>query len=160
MNEKHWLTHWDWVIHICIGNLTIIGSDIGLVPTRGHAIIWIDAGILLIEPLGTNFNRIWIKIKCTGHKNGNHSPFKHCPWAQWPKFISRHSLQHTLEHFFSHSYLWFSLWFHQSDTIIQNSSYILQDIKALQLFIAESLPYMWAIHWATLSLKSTHVCSC
>ena len=28
---KTWhLTHWDWVTHICIGKLTIIGSDDGL----------------------------------------------------------------------------------------------------------------------------------
>ena len=41
-------------MHICIGNLTIIGSDDGLVPSWHQAIIWTNAGILLIEPLGTN----------------------------------------------------------------------------------------------------------
>ena len=40
---------------ICVGNLTIIGSKNGLSPGRCQAIIWINAGILLIGPLGTNF---------------------------------------------------------------------------------------------------------
>ena len=50
------LTHWGRVMHICISKLTTIGSDNGLLPERHQAIIWTIAGILLIEPLGTNFN--------------------------------------------------------------------------------------------------------
>ena len=50
------LTHWGRVTHICIGKLTIIGSDNGLSPEQRQAIIWTNAGILLIWPLGTNFN--------------------------------------------------------------------------------------------------------
>ena len=45
---------------ICISNLTIIGSDNGLSPVRRQDIIWTNAGILLIGPLGTNFNEILI----------------------------------------------------------------------------------------------------
>ena len=48
------LTHWGWVTHICVGNLTIIGSDNGLSPSWRQAIIWTNAGILLIGLLGTN----------------------------------------------------------------------------------------------------------
>ena len=48
--------------HICIGNLTFIGSDNDLSPGRRQAIIWNNAGILLIGPLGTNFNEISIEI--------------------------------------------------------------------------------------------------
>ena len=48
--------------HICVGKLTIIGSDNGLSPGRHQAIIWTNAGILLIEPLGTNFSEILIGI--------------------------------------------------------------------------------------------------
>ena len=33
------LTHWDRVTHICVGKLTIIGSDNGLSPGRRQAII-------------------------------------------------------------------------------------------------------------------------
>ena len=50
------LTHWGWVTHRCVGKLTIIGSDNGLSPGRRQAIIWTNAGILLIKPLGTNFS--------------------------------------------------------------------------------------------------------
>ena len=42
--------------YICLGNLTIIGSDNGLSPDRRQAIVWTNAGILVIGPLGTNFN--------------------------------------------------------------------------------------------------------
>ena len=57
------LTHWDRVTHICVGKLTIIGSDNGLSPERRQAIIWTNAGILLIGPLGTNFSEILIEIQ-------------------------------------------------------------------------------------------------
>ena len=57
---KYHLTHWGQVTHVCIGNLTIIGSDNGLAPTRRQAIIWTNAGILLIGPLGTNLSQILI----------------------------------------------------------------------------------------------------
>ena len=57
------LTHWGRVTHICVGNLTIIGSDNGLSPERRQAIIWTNAGILLIGPLGTNFSEILIEIQ-------------------------------------------------------------------------------------------------
>ena len=48
--------------HICVSKLTIIDSDNGLSPDRRQAIIWTNAGILLIRPLGTNFNEILIEI--------------------------------------------------------------------------------------------------
>ena len=47
---------------LCISKLTIIGSDNGLLPGRRQAIIWTNAGILLIGPLGTNFSEILIEI--------------------------------------------------------------------------------------------------
>ena len=56
------LTHWGRVTHICFSRLTIIGSYNGLSPDRHQAIIWTNAGILLIGPLGTNFSEILIEI--------------------------------------------------------------------------------------------------
>ena len=56
------LTHWGRVTHICVIKLNIIGSDNGLSPGRRQAIIGTNAGILLIRPLGTNFNDILIEI--------------------------------------------------------------------------------------------------
>ena len=48
--------------HICVSRLTITGSDNGLSPDRRQAIIWTNAGLLLIGPLGTNFSEILIEI--------------------------------------------------------------------------------------------------
>ena len=52
------LTHRGRVTHICVSELTIVGSDNGLSPGRRQAIIWSNAGILLIRTLGTNFSEI------------------------------------------------------------------------------------------------------
>ena len=60
---QEYLTHWGRVTHICVGNLTIIGSDNGLSPGRRQSIIRTNAGILLIGPLGTNFSDILIGIQ-------------------------------------------------------------------------------------------------
>ena len=49
---QHKLTHWRRVTHICVSELTIIGSDNGLSPGRRQAIIWTNDGILLIGSLG------------------------------------------------------------------------------------------------------------
>ena len=57
-----YFAYWDRVTHICVSKLTIIGSDNGLSPGRRQAIIWTNAGILLIGPLGTNFNETSIEI--------------------------------------------------------------------------------------------------
>ena len=48
------------VTNICIGNLTIIGSDNGVAPRQCQAIIWTNAEMLLIRPLETSFNVILI----------------------------------------------------------------------------------------------------
>ena len=56
------LTHWGLMTHICVGNLSVIGSDNGLSPHRYQAIIWTNAVILLIAPLGTHFTEILIEM--------------------------------------------------------------------------------------------------
>ena len=62
------LTHWGRATHKCSSKLTIIGPDNGLSPGRRQAIIWTIAGILLIGPLGTNFNEILIGIQAFSFK--------------------------------------------------------------------------------------------
>ena len=42
--------------------VTIIGPDNGFLPDRCQAIIWTNAGILLIVPLGAIFSKISIEI--------------------------------------------------------------------------------------------------
>ena len=76
------LTHWGRVMHICFSKLTIIGSDNGLSPGRRQAIIWTNAGILLIEPLGTNFNEILIEIHTFSLKKMQLNMSS----AKWPPF--------------------------------------------------------------------------
>ena len=56
-------THWGRVTYFCVGKLSSIGSDNDLAPGRRQAIIWINAEILLIWPVGTNFNEILIEIQ-------------------------------------------------------------------------------------------------
>ena len=56
------LTHWGRVTHISVIKLTIIGSDNGLLPGRHQALIWTNAGILVIGPLGINLSEILIEI--------------------------------------------------------------------------------------------------
>ena len=54
--------------HICVGKLTIIDSDNGLLPGRRQAFIWTNAGILLIRTLGTNFSEILSEIQSFSFK--------------------------------------------------------------------------------------------
>ena len=60
--SMQFLTYWGRVTNICVSKLTIIGSNNGLSPDRRQAIIWTNAGLLLIRPLGTNFSKILIEI--------------------------------------------------------------------------------------------------
>ena len=62
------LTHLGRVTHICVGKPAITGSDNGLSPDRRQAIIWTNAGILLIGPLGTYFSEILTGIQTFSFK--------------------------------------------------------------------------------------------
>ena len=86
------LTHWGRVTHICVGKLTSIGSDNGLSPDRRQAIIWNNAGILLIRPLGTNFSEILIGIQTFSFKTMHLKMSS----AKWHPFVSASMYQMTL----------------------------------------------------------------
>ena len=85
--------------HIFVGKLTIIGSDNGLSPGQRQAIIWTNAGILLIGPLGTNFSEILIAIQTFSFKKMH---LKICEMAsilslpQWVKYGDLLFLYHTV----------------------------------------------------------------
>ena len=64
----HTLTHWGQGMHICVGKLTIIGSDNVLSLGLAQTIIQNNARILLIVPLGTNFREILIRIQTFSFK--------------------------------------------------------------------------------------------
>ena len=76
--------------HICIGNLTIIGPDNGLSPGRRQAIIWTNAGILLIGPWGTNFSEISIGIQAFSLKKMHlrMSSEKMASILSWPQCVN------------------------------------------------------------------------
>ena len=63
LTHKTWLYHWGRVTHICVNKSISIASDNGLSPGRRQVIIWTNAGILSIGPLGTNFSEILIEIQ-------------------------------------------------------------------------------------------------
>ena len=54
--------------HICVSKLPTIGSDNGLSSSRRQGIIWTNAGILLFEPLWTNYSKILIEIQTFSFK--------------------------------------------------------------------------------------------
>ena len=62
------VTHWVWVMHIYVSELTSIDSDNCLSPGHHQPIIWTNAGIFLIGPLGTNFSEILIEIHTVSSK--------------------------------------------------------------------------------------------
>ena len=63
------LNHWGRVTHIWVNNLSIIGSDNGLLLGPYQALIQTNTGILLIEHLRTNFSEILIEIHTFSFKN-------------------------------------------------------------------------------------------
>ena len=91
-------TCWGRVMHICISKLLIIGSDNGLSPDRHQAIIWPNAGILLIWTLEINFSEISSKIQSIFILE---NAFKNCPWHYprlivWPSQYKRNALRNNV----------------------------------------------------------------
>ena len=58
LRSNGWSEHSGQVTHICVGNLTIIGSGNGLSTGRRKAIIWAPDGILSIAPVGTKRSKV------------------------------------------------------------------------------------------------------
>ena len=92
INTMTVLTHWGRVTHICVGKLTIIGSDNGLSPGRRQAIIWNNAGILLIGPSGTNFSEILFGIQTFSFRK-MHLKMSSAKWR--PFCLGLNVLMHT-----------------------------------------------------------------
>ena len=77
------LTHWGLLMHVCVNKLIIIGSDNGLSPSRSQAIIWTNARISSIWPLGTKLIETLIEIYTFSFKkmHFNMSPAKWRPFC-------------------------------------------------------------------------------
>ena len=92
----HWvldLTHRGQVTHICVSKLTIIGSDNGLLPGQHQAIIWTNAGIILIQNLGTGFSEILSEIHTFSFKKMHLNMF-----VKWGQFcLNVLTNQYTIE---------------------------------------------------------------
>ena len=93
--------------HICVSKLTIICSDNGLSPGRRQAIIWTNAGILLIGTLRTNFNESLIEYHSFSFKKMHMKnavwkmaailPRPQCVKAEWNDYFSREVVAMTIE---------------------------------------------------------------
>ena len=87
-------------------NRVSICSNNGLSPIRRQAIILTNAGLLSIEPLGTNFIEIWIKIQIFSFtkvhlkiSSAKWRPF--CPGGGWVKCrepISHYFIEISIPH--------------------------------------------------------------
>ena len=79
--------------HICVVKLTIIAPDNGLSPKRRQAIIWTNAGILLIGPLGTNVSEILIGIQTFSFKK-MHLKMSSAKWRPFCLDLNVLTIQH------------------------------------------------------------------
>ena len=116
------LTHCGRVMHICVSKLTIIGSDNGLSPGRRQAIIWTNAGILLIGPLGTNFSEILIEILTFSCKKMHLKPSS----VKWQPFcfglnVLKHGLSWRI-----HNVIMASVWYRSGYVLTHNTPYPVQ----------------------------------
>ena len=113
------LSHWGRVTHICVSKLTIIGSDNGLSPGRRQAIIWTNAEILLIGPLGINFNEILIAIEAFSFKK-MHLKISAAKWRPFCLGLNVLISNNSSDIYFIHSYIscWLcdKLWFYWAQT--------------------------------------------
>ena len=89
---KQFSRYWPFVrgihrsyMHICITKQTLIGPDICLSPDQRQAVIYTNAGILLIGPLGTNFSEILSEIHTLSCKKTH---FK-MSFGKWRPFFFR-----------------------------------------------------------------------
>ena len=98
----HVLTHCGRVTHICVSNLTIIGSNNDLSPSQCQAIIWTNAGILLIRLLGTNFSEMLMEIHTFSFKK-IHLKMSSGKWRPFCLCLNVLSLQLPASHEYSNS---------------------------------------------------------
>ena len=72
----------------------MIGSNNGLSPGRRQAIIWINAGMLLIRPFGTFFSEILIEIH-TFSFNKTHLKMSSGKCRSQPQYVKMDSVLHS-----------------------------------------------------------------
>ena len=103
--EIYTLIHWGRVMHIYISKLSIIGSDNGLSPDRRQAIIWTNAGMLLIRTLGTNFSDFLSQIRAFSFKK-MHLKMSSGKWRPSCLGLNVLNLSDDVLHEFLHNIWW------------------------------------------------------
>ena len=128
------LNHWGRVMHVCFTKLSVIGSDNGLSPGRHQAIIWTNAGILLIWPLGTNYSDMLIEIHTVSFRKIHLKMLS----AKWQPFcLSLNELKYTTSHCLFSTQHWSTLqWHHNECNGISNHRHL--DCVLNRLFKARS----------------------
>ena len=105
------LTHWGRLTHIRVSELPIIGSDNGLSPGRRQAIIWTNAGILLIRTLGIKFCEILSEIHTFSFtkmylKMSSGKPRPFCLGVNVLKTVTNVFMCHYLSKFRGYTNIW------------------------------------------------------
>ena len=149
-----YITHWGRVTHICVNELTIIGSDNGLSPGRRQAIIWTNTGILLIGPLRTNFSEIIIEIYSFSFKK-MHLKMLSGKWR--PSCLSLNVLIKMFWVFWHHSDVTWVSWHHSTFFSIACSCTketlklrITGPVKGMHQWLVDS-PHKGPVMWKGLS---------
>ena len=130
------LNNWGWVTNLCIGKLIITGSDNGMSPGRCQAIIWTNAGILLIGPLGTNFSQILIEVYAFSFKKMNLKMS-----GKWRPFCLSLNVFNNVV----------SKWLLWSSTHFINHWYIIFAIFLNSVFVWQTHTGIWIVLYAYLS---------
>ena len=99
--------HWRWVTHICVSNLTIIGSDNGLSPGRRQVIIWTKMNIVywaLVNKLQWTLNRnLYISIQGNAFENVAWKMVAILSQPKYVNYMSPSSVTHSgLKHWLHH----------------------------------------------------------
>ena len=109
------LIYWGQVMQIGVSKLIIIDSDNGLSPGRCQAIFWTNAGILLIQTPGTNFNENLCEIHAFSSKKIHLKILsaKRVAILPWPRCVNGH---HTVAWGIADKYVWHHIWHHWTTT--------------------------------------------
>ena len=146
-------------MHISVSELTSIGSDNGLSPGWSQAIIWANAGILLIGPLGTNFNEILIEIHTISfkkiHLKMSSGKWRFCLVVSW----KMHIYIYIYIHGWCGAYTWVIYMIFVIMTYIdglvqrRNSSALVMELR-----LSCTNPSIWSLHitWTRRHFKNTH----
>ena len=101
------LTYWGRFTYTCASKSTIIGSDNGLSPGRCQAIIWTDAAIFIIGPLGTNFSEILITLYIFIQENAfENGVRKLAAILSRPQYVKHHIRMVSGEYLYSRCASW------------------------------------------------------